>query len=291
MRIGRLVLVVATLVAILVFPLVLKDAVQALKLPSAYAAQSMADAGGRLYQNGNNNDNDDGDNDDGDNDDGNNDGDDDNDNNNDGSGDGDDNESNDNEGESEDNDNAVCYESLNSNEEVPCDFDDNGNDNYYAPAPAPAPAAPSASAPAPQANNRCFAAGETGNVTLNLSGGAVAVRVVGPGLPQSSWIELTNVNDLGSIPAPPSGATLLDTMVWNINSGAGCSSGAAGQISGDVNLGITYSVSANKSKLQIVMLQNGQWMEVPTVPDPDANNPYISATIRNTGTYAVIQKP
>lgn len=283
MRIGRLVLVVATLVAILVFPLVLKDAVQALKLPSAYAAQNMADAGGRLYQNGNNNGNNN------DNGSGNNDSNDDNDNNNDGSGDGDDNESSDNEGESEDNDNAVCYESLNSNEEVPCDFDDNGNDNYYAPAPAPAPAAPAA--PAPQANNRCFAAGETGNVTLNLSGGAVAVRVVGPGLPQAAWIELANVNDLASVPAPPAGATLLDTMVWRINSGAGCNSGAAGQITGDVNLGITYNVSANKSRLQIVMLQNGQWMEVPTSPDPDPNNPYISATIRNTGTYAVIQKP
>ena len=57
MRVGRLVLVVATLIAILAFPLMLRDAVTALQLPSAYAAPNVADAGGRVYQDGNNNDN------------------------------------------------------------------------------------------------------------------------------------------------------------------------------------------------------------------------------------------
>jgi len=280
MRVGRLVLVVATLVAVLLFPLVLKDAVQALKLPSAYAAPNTADAGGRVYQNGNNNDNDDGNNDDDDDDDDDN---------------GNNNESEDNENVSGDNDNTVCYENLNSNEEVPCDFDDNDNfdnDNYYAPPP-PASARPSESAPAPSSpasSRRCFAAGEAGDVKLMLSGGSVAIRVVSPGLPQGSWIELDDVNP-SSVPAPSGGATFLDSMVWRMDSGSGCDGGAAGQFIGDVNLGIPYHVAANKSKLQIVRLEGGQWVEVNTVPDPDPNNPYISSTVRQTGTYAVIQKP
>src|SRR5215216_6785113 len=46
MRVGRLILVVSTLVTILIFPLLLRDAVQALRLPSAYAAASLFDPGG-----------------------------------------------------------------------------------------------------------------------------------------------------------------------------------------------------------------------------------------------------
>lgn len=284
MRVGRLVLVVATLVAILVFPLALRDAVQALRLPSAYAAPGVADADGRLYQNGNNNDNNgNNNNNNNDNGSGNNDDDDDDDNNNNNNN----NESSDN--DDEDNDNVVCYESLNSNEEVPCDFVDNANDNiYYPPAPAPAPAPP---APAPVASSRdCFAAGQTGEVKLIVSGGAISVRAVGPGLPAAAWIGLDAV-DPGSVPPPPDGATVLDSIVWNMNSGAGCEGGAAGQVTGAVNLGIRYEIPADKSKLQIVRLEGGQWVEVDTVPDPDPNNPYISATIQETGTYAVIQQP
>jgi hypothetical protein len=275
MRVGRLALVVATLVAILVFPLALRDAVQALRLPSAYAAPGVVDADGRVYQNGNNNGND---NDGG----GNNDDDDDDDNRN------DNNDESDNEGEDNDNE-VICYENLNSNEEVPCGFED--NDNYYAP-PAPAPSAPSApAAPAPIASNRsCFSAGQTGEVKLILSGGSISVRAVGPGLPQSAWIALDAV-DPGSVPTPPAGATVLDSLVWNMSSGAGCDGGAAGQVTGAVNLGIPYTISADKSKLQIVRLQGGQWVEVPTVPDPSPSNSYISATVQETGTYAVIQKP
>jgi len=278
MRVGRLVLVVATLVAILVFPLMLRDAVEALRLPSAYAASNTADAGGRVYQNGNNNDN--GNNDDDDDDD-------DNDNNG-------DTENNDND-EEEDNDNAVCYESLNDNEEVPCDFEDNdnknNNDNYYSPpvySPPPSASAPSSST---SASRRCYSAGETGNTSLDLSGGSVVIAVVSPGLPQNSWIGLEPVTDMNGIPTPPGGATMFDSMIWRLNSGSGCDGGGAGQISGAVNLGIPYTLSANKSKLQVVYLQNGQWVEVPTTPDPDPNKPYISATVQNTGIYAVIQKP
>jgi hypothetical protein len=90
MRPGWLALVVAGLAATLVFALVLRDAVQAARSPSAYAAPRAPDPAGRTYQNGNNNDNGadgdnadgdnaDGDNEDGDNDDGDNDEDNDND--------------------------------------------------------------------------------------------------------------------------------------------------------------------------------------------------------------------
>jgi len=276
MRIGRLALVVATLVAILVFPLMLRDAVGTLKMPSAYAASNTADAGGRVYQNGNNDDDDD---------------DDDDDNDNNGS-----TKNNDNDDEEDsENDNVACYANLNDNEEVPCDFDDNGNynnnDNYYAPpaySPPPSSSAPAASMPP---MSRCFGVGETGNVTLNLSGGSVVIGVVGPGLPQRAWLSLENVNDMSGIPTPPGGATMYDSMIWRLNSGTNCDGAAAAQVTGAVNLGIPYTLAADKSKLQIVYLQNGQWVEVPTSADPDPNKMYISATVQNTGIYAVVQKP
>ena len=74
MRLGRLTLVVVALGTTLVFALLLRDAVQAARSPSAYAAPRSPDPAGRTYQNGNTNDNavdadtEDGDNDDGDND-------------------------------------------------------------------------------------------------------------------------------------------------------------------------------------------------------------------------------
>src|SRR5215217_4659401 len=100
MRLGRLILVVATLVTILVFPLVARDALQAARMPNAYAAVVGHDPTGTVQDR------------------------DDNDNNNDGSASDDNDDESDNEGE--DNDNVECFASLNSNEEVPCDF---GNDN------------------------------------------------------------------------------------------------------------------------------------------------------------------
>src|SRR6187431_2372532 len=138
MRVGRLILVVSTLVTILVFPLLLRDAIRALRLPSAYAAPSFFDPAGRVYQNGNS----------------------DNDNNNDGSC-CDNNDESDNEGEENDNDVVECFINLNDNEPVPCDFQENDNDFVPPPVeeapPAPAPAA----APAPgfqPASMQCFGA-------------------------------------------------------------------------------------------------------------------------------------
>jgi hypothetical protein len=266
MRVGRLILVVSTLVTILVFPLLLRDAVQALRFPSAYAAPSLFDPGGRVYQNGNNDDDDD-----------NNGGD-------------DNNDESDNEGEDNDNDVVECFLNLNDNEPVPCDFEDNDNDVPPPPAePAAPPPAPSAAGGFQPASRQCFSAGATGDLTLILEGGSVTIRVVPPGLPQGTWISLDDIEDLSGIPGPPSGATRLDRMIWIMDAGSGCDGPGVNPLPGAVNLGIPYNVSADKSKLQIVILKNNVWQEVPTVPDPV--NPYISATITETGTYAVIQKP
>jgi hypothetical protein len=74
MRLGGLALVVAALATTVVFDLLLRDAVRAVRSPSAYAAPHPTDPSGRIYQNGNNNDNgEDGDNDDQGNEDGDND--------------------------------------------------------------------------------------------------------------------------------------------------------------------------------------------------------------------------
>jgi hypothetical protein len=274
MRIGRLILVAATLVTILVFPYLMKDAIQALRLPSAYAAPNVFDSGGRVYQNGNINDNDDinvgGNNDDDDNDNrnGNNDNDD----------------ESDNEGEDEDNDNVECFANLNSNEEVPCDFED--NDNGDAPPPAPA-AAPAPSGGTGSSVDRCFSASETGGLFLDAPDYDVTITVVNP-LGSGTRLSLRAV-DPASVPAVPAGSTLLDSAVWHLDAQVGCDGGGVGMLPAAVNNGFAYSVSADKSKLQIVRLENGAWVEVTTVPDP--SKPYISATIQNAGTYAVIQKP
>lgn len=63
------------------------------------------------------------------------------------------------------------------------------------------------------------------------------------------------------------------------------------QFPASVNLGMAFSVSADKSPPRIALLQGNQWTDVPSVPDPNPNNPYISATFNRTGTYAVYMAP
>ena len=270
MRAGRLILVVATLVTILVFPVLLRDALHAFRLPNAYAAADMVNDGGRVYQNGNNNNG--------------------NSNNNNGNSNNNNGNSNNNNGNSnnnnDDNDNAQCFLNLNSNEEVPCEDNGNANrnDNGFVPAPPPpAPSAPASSA------SHCFAAGESGEVTLMLTGGTVTIRVVpNAPLPQGASIAL-DIVDPATVPAPPAGTTLFDTMVWRM-SGGPCGGAAVDQLPGAVNLGIPLSIPADKSRLQIVMLSGNTWMDIPTVPDPNPSTPFISATVQQTGVYAVIQR-
>ena len=271
MRVGRLILVVATIVTVMVFPLLLQEALSALKLPSAYAAPNMFDSGGRVYQNGNFDPNND---DDGDDDD-----------------DTDNNDESDNEGEDNENDSTECYLNLNDNDPVPCDFEDNDNDPIYSPpaaAPAPAPSGGTSGGTGASAS-RCFSSSETGAVFLDARDYDVTVTVVNS-LGAGTQLGLTAL-DPATVPAPPAGSPLLDAAVWQIDAMAGCGGASNHVLPAAVNLAFQYSVSANKAKLQIVHLENGVWVEVQTVPDPDPNKPYISATIQDAGTYAVIQKP
>ena len=64
MRVARLFLVVAMLIAIVAFPPLARDALQALRSPSAYAASGGADPSGRVYLDDNDNGDDDDDDDD-----------------------------------------------------------------------------------------------------------------------------------------------------------------------------------------------------------------------------------
>jgi len=279
MRAGRLILVVATLVTILVFPLLIRDALHALQMPNAYAAPGAVDQGGRVYQNGNN-------------------GDDDNDNRNGGS---DNNDESDNEGEEEDNGNFTCFASLNDNEEVPCEFgdngnangnfddgngnfgDDNGNDNGVV-----------VHRPAESVNRptKCFDTREVGVIQLGTGTYDVTVSV----MPHSSFGQTTRLTLRPLNPATQpavTGGTLLDAVIFQLDAQSSCDGASIGTLPNNVNMGITYNVpfAVDKSKLQIVRWNGSAWTNVDTVPDPNPGNPYISTTIRDAGLYAVIQRP
>ena len=97
-----------------------------------------------------------------------------------------------------------------------------------------------------------------------------------------------------SIPPPAiSGGTLVDSVYFQLDAQSSCDGAAIGQLPNWVNMGIVYNVTGavDKSKLQIVRLEGGSWVNVDTVPDPVAGNPYVSTTINMAGTYALIQKP
>jgi hypothetical protein len=157
------------------------------------------------------------------------------------------------------------------------DDDDNDDDDDGAPS---RPAAAAAPPPPPAVASACISGGQ--NVTLDFPGGASAItNVVG----QAVNVRLERVN-------PAQGpAGLLDDLVFNMVVEA-CGGGPV-ERGPDVNLGIRYTVGANKANLRIVRLEGGQWTEsgITTVPDPNANNPYISATIPGqTRSYAVVQR-
>jgi hypothetical protein len=275
MRLGRLILVVATLVTILLLPLVARDALQTVRMPNAYA-QAGLDPTGTVLQN-----DDDGDDDDDDDDD-----------------DNDNDDESDNEGEDEDNDNDgdddECFLSLNSNEEVPCDFEDNdnvgdgdGNDNVVVRQVAARQSDESVNRP-----TKCFDAREVGVVQLGTGSYDVTVQV----MPHSSFNQTTRLTlrslDPSSVPAI-SGGTLVDSVVYQLDAQSSCDGAAINPLPNLVNMGIVYNVpnAVDKSKLQIVRLEGGAWVNVDTVPDPVPGNPYVSTTIGTAGTYALIQKP
>jgi hypothetical protein len=278
MRAGRLILVVATLVTILVFPLLIRDALSALRLPNAYAAPGALDPGGRVYQNGNH-------------------GGDDNDNNNDGRHNGNNDES-DNEGE-EGNGNFACFASLNDNEEVPCDFGDNGNANgnfndgngNFNDTNGNDNGRRVRSNESVNRPTKCFDTREVGVIQLGTGSYDVTISV----LPHSSFGQTTRLTlrplDPATQPAI-TGGTLLDRVIYALDAQSSCNGAAIGTLPNNVNMGITFNVpqAVDKSRLQIVRWDGSAWTNVVTVPDPNPGNPYISTTINMAGTYAVIQR-
>ena len=266
MRLGRLVLVVATLVTILVFPLVARDALQTLRMPNVYAQSVGSDPAGTVLQNDDDEDDDDGDED------------------NDNNGD----DESDNEGEDNDNDDVECYRSLNSNEEVPCDFDTDDDDNGTTTVTRRAEArGESVNRP-----TKCFDTREVGVVQLGTGSFDVTVQV----MPHSSFNQTTRLTlrslAPSSVPAP-TGGTLVDSVVYALDAQSSCDGAAINPLPNLVNMGIVYNVPnvLDKSKLQIVRLEGGAWVNVDTVPDPVAGNPYVSTTINTAGTYALIVRP
>jgi hypothetical protein len=260
MRLGRLILVVATLVTILIFPLVARGAAQMLGMPDVYASAIGRDPAGVVY--------------------------DDNDNNNDGSANNDNNDESDNEGE--DNDNVECFLSLNSNEEVPCIFDNDnrgrGNDNGGR---RMVTRQPRESVNRP---TKCFDNREVGVIQVGTGNFDVTVQV----MPHSSFGQTTRMTlrplDPASVPAPP--GSLVDRVVFQLDAQSDCTGVAIGMLPNWVNLGITYNVvpPVDKSRLQIVRLDGGSWTNIDTVPDPVPGNPYVSTTINRAGTYALMQR-
>jgi hypothetical protein len=139
---------------------------------------------------------------------------------------------------------------------------------------------------------KCFDAREVGVVQLGTGSYDVTVQV----MPHSSFGQTTRLTlrrlDPGSV-AAVSGGTLVDSVVFQLDAQSSCDGAAIGTLPNNVNMGITYNVTnpVDKAKLQIVHLEGGAWVNVPTVPDPVAGNPYVSATINMAGTYALILKP
>jgi hypothetical protein len=144
------------------------------------------------------------------------------------------------------------------------------------------PAAPQP--PASQAG-RCYAAGQTGVLTLILDGGTVTLNVVsGSTFPRDSRVTLGKV-DPAAVPATP--GPRLDEVVFEIRAQEGCDGNPLVELPADANLGVSYRVPADKATLRLARLDGGGWVDVPTVPDPA--NPYVSATVRRTGTYVLYQ--
>jgi hypothetical protein len=246
-------LVVSTLVTILVFPIVARDALQTVGMPQAYASAIGRDPAGAVYKDNGNDD-----------------------------------DETDNENVSGDNDNVTCWESLNSNEEVPCNFDrrDKGNGNFSG-----------GNRVVVRRGNesvnrptKCFDAREVGVVQLGTGSYDVTVQV----MPHSSFGQTTRLTlsrvDPASVPAPP--GTLVDRVVFRVRAQSSCDGADINPLPNLVNMGIVYNVptAVDKSRLQIVLWNGSSWTNVDTIPDPTAGNPYVSTTINTAGIYALIQR-
>jgi len=139
---------------------------------------------------------------------------------------------------------------------------------------------------------KCFDTREVSVVQLGTGTYDVTVSV----MPHSSFNQTTRLTlksiDPSSAPAV-SGGTLVDSVVFSLDAQSGCDGAPIAPLPNNVNLGIVYNVptAVDKTKLQIVRWTGSAWSNIDTVPDPVAGNPYVSATINQPGTYALIQKP
>ncbi len=260
MRFLRGFLIVATLVGVVGLPVLVQRAAD-VSTPAAIAAVASSNANEDNDNNNNNNNNG-------------------NDNNNNNNNNGNDNNGNGN-GNGNGNDNVECFPDLNSNDNVPCNFNGNGNANENV-------SAGNRIGNSITGTTKCFSVQEVGLIQRSLGDGDVTVSV--PPDAGLNFVTRLTLHSLGTGDVPPAtGGSFLDTLIFRIDAQDGCDGAPIVQLSGPVNLGVTYRIPADKAKLQIVMLSGGSWQNVTTVPDP--TNTYISATIQTAGTYAVIQKP
>jgi len=170
------------------------------------------------------------------------------------------------------------------------DDNENGNNNDnkddhtpYRPSPPAPPTLP------PGVVARCYAAGEAGALSLMLDGGSVTLDVVSTSsFPRSSKATLAKV-DPASVPGAP--GPVLGGIVFELRAQEGCDGTSLAELPADANLGVAYGVPATPAKLRFARLDGGRWVDVPTVPDPNPSNPYVSATVRRTGTYVLYQTP
>jgi hypothetical protein len=141
--------------------------------------------------------------------------------------------------------------------------------------------------PPPSVAGRCYAVGQSGALSLSLDGGTVTLNVAASSLfPRDSRVTLAKVDPAG-LPETP--GPRLDEIVFDLRAQSGCAGDALGELPADANLGVSYRVTADKATLRVAILDGGRWVDVPTVPDPNASNPYVSATVRRTGVYVLYQ--
>jgi hypothetical protein len=199
----------------------------------------------------------------------------------------------DNDDDNEDNEDNDDNEDENDNDDDGGDEDDNDNDDDGdappPPPPPPPPAAPADAGPPPTTVSECYGPGQTGPISLFLPGGSVTATVV-PASPFPSTTRLT-LERVDPVSAPGTPGPRLDDILFNVRAQDGCDGGEISQLPAGVNLGVSYSVGADKSRLRFAIFENGQWVNVPTVADPNPGNPFISATINRAGGYTVYQAP
>jgi hypothetical protein len=160
------------------------------------------------------------------------------------------------------------------------DNDNDGDNDDDGGGPPPPPPPPAAAAPPrpPTVASGCISGG--GSVTLDFDSGSAAITNPGGGI--NVTLEAVDPN-LG--PGGP-----LGTIVFNMIAEA-CGGGGLGDPPPQVNLGVRYTVGANKAGLRIARFDGSQYTEsgITTVPDPNQN--FVSATIpARTATYAVVQR-